>query len=158
MVAYAAYHQNRWNKVTHFFGVPLAIVSLLIPFAWFRFAPALDLRVSGAHVFYVGVLIYYWRLDRTLAAVIAALAIPLVLAAEWVARLPFLLSVGGFVLVTVLGWAIQLLGHYFEGKRPALTDNLLQIFNAPLFVVLEVFFLLGWRRTLRHEVEAALGA
>lgn len=155
MVTYAAYHRHPKNKLSHFFGVPLAIVSLLIPFAWFRFAPAPAL-VSGATLFYLGVMIYYFRLDRALAAVVAVVALPLVWAAERLGQLPFWQSVAAFVGVTVLGWAIQLLGHHFEGKRPALTDNLLQIFNAPLFVVLEVYFLFGLRQELRHEVEAEL--
>jgi len=52
----------------------------------------------------------------------------------------------------VAGWIIQLIGHAFEGKRPALADNLLQIFNAPLFLTVEVLLLLGFRRDLRGPV------
>ena len=44
------------------------------------------------------------------------------------------------------GQLIQLLGHAFEGRRPALFDNLLQVFNAPLFLTVEVMEYLGVRK------------
>ena len=38
MALYAAYHRNRWNKLTHFIGVPTIIFSILIPMGWARIA------------------------------------------------------------------------------------------------------------------------
>jgi uncharacterized membrane protein YGL010W len=69
--------------------------------------------------------------------------------ADRVALWPFFESLLVFLTTFVGGWTIQLLGHAFEGKRPALADNLLQIFNAPLFLTVEVAFLLGYRQDLR---------
>jgi uncharacterized membrane protein YGL010W len=43
---------------------------------------------------------------------------------------------------------LQLLGHYFEGRRPVV-DNIRQLFVAPLFLIVEVFAMLRWRRDLR---------
>ena len=38
--------------------------------------------------------------------------------------------------VFVLAWVVQLMGHYIEGKKPALMDGIIQAFNeAPLFSV-----------------------
>jgi hypothetical protein len=44
-------------------------------------------------------------------------------------------------------WALQFLGHFaFEGRSPSLFDNLFQaFFLAPLFVLLEMMFLVGYR-------------
>src|SRR5258708_30907223 len=36
MATYAAYHQDARNKVTHFIGVPVIVLSLFIPLAWLR--------------------------------------------------------------------------------------------------------------------------
>ncbi|EMR65525.1 putative duf962 domain-containing protein [Eutypa lata UCREL1] len=49
-------------------------------------------------------------------------------------------------------------GHgAFEGRAPALLDNLVQaIFLAPLFVWLELLFKFGYRRELRQRVEKAV--
>jgi uncharacterized membrane protein YGL010W len=55
--------------------------------------------------------------------------------------------------VFVGGWALQLLGHVFEGRRPALVDNFFQVFIAPLFLCAEVFFALGYKPQLHTAVE-----
>jgi len=51
-----------------------------------------------------------------------------------------------FALAFVGGWAFQLVGHVFEGKRPALVDNLFQALIGPMFLMAEVFVWLGLRR------------
>jgi uncharacterized membrane protein YGL010W len=38
-----------------------------------------------------------------------------------------------FAVLFVGGWILQLVGHVFEGRKPALVDNLFQIFVAPIF-------------------------
>lgn len=50
------------------------------------------------------------------------------------------------------------MGHgVFEGRKPALLDNLVQaLFLAPLFVWYEVLFKLGFYRGLKGEVERAV--
>lgn len=55
----------------------------------------------------------------------------------------------------VISWIAQFIGHgAFEGRAPALLDNLIQaIFLAPLFVWLEVLFMLGYRPELQSRVE-----
>jgi uncharacterized membrane protein YGL010W len=56
------------------------------------------------------------------------------------------------------GWILQLVGHVFEGRKPALTDNLFQIFVAPIFLCAEIFFALGYKPALHGAVQRrALG-
>ena len=40
----------------------------------------------------------------------------------------------------------------FEGRKPALADNLFQIFVAPIFLAAEVFFALGYKPQLHQRV------
>lgn len=58
----------------------------------------------------------------------------------------------------IVCWLFQFIGHgAFEGRAPALLDNLVQaIFLAPLFVWLEMLFKFGYRRELRQRVEKAV--
>jgi 2-hydroxy fatty acid dioxygenase len=60
--------------------------------------------------------------------------------------------------VFVASWVLQFLGHgKFEGRAPALLDNLVQaIFLAPLFVWLEVLFYFGYRPELQARVQKAV--
>jgi 2-hydroxy fatty acid dioxygenase len=51
--------------------------------------------------------------------------------------------------VQIIGWGLQFLGHgVFEGRRPALVDNVLLTLAAPLFVVLEVMMTFGYKTHL----------
>lgn len=58
----------------------------------------------------------------------------------------------------IVSWLLQFVGHgAFEGRAPALLDNLVQaIFLAPLFVWLEFLFKLGYRPELQARVEKAV--
>lgn len=47
-------------------------------------------------------------------------------------------------------------GHAFQGRKPALADNLLEIFVAPIFLVAEVFFALGPKREMLRKIGARL--
>jgi uncharacterized membrane protein YGL010W len=58
-----------------------------------------------------------------------------------------------FVGIKIFGWIIQLTGHVFEGRRPALVDNLIQALMAPLFLIAEVMFFFGIRKDLEKNVE-----
>src|SRR5947207_1783297 len=66
MSFYAAYHQDARNKVTHFIGVPVIILSLFIPLAWLRLDIG-DVTITAAMVFAGVVLAYYFVLDVPLA-------------------------------------------------------------------------------------------
>lgn len=60
--------------------------------------------------------------------------------------------------VHIFSWLIQFVGHgVFEGRAPALLDNLVQaIFLAPFFVWLEVLFAFGYRPELKSRLDCAV--
>ncbi len=147
--AYAAYHGDRRNKLTHFLGVPLVTFAIFLFLGWLRFVHDPEIPFTGATLFYLVVFLYYLVLDWKVALGQAPFTLFLLWLADRVALWPFAESGLVFLAAFLGGWAVQLLGHAFEGKRPALADNLLQIFNAPLFLTVEVAFLLGWRVDLR---------
>ena len=65
--------------------------------------------------------------------------------------------VTGFFLTQIGSWVPQILAHkFFEGRSPALLDNLAQAFLlAPFFVFYEVLFKFGYRPALAKEIHAA---
>ena len=152
MAVYAAYHRNRWNRLTHFIGVPAIIFAILIPMSWVSLGEDLSL----AHLFLGAVLAYYFLLDVPLALATAVAVGALFLAAKLAAGTGIAsgwIWSGAFF---VGGWVFQLVGHVFEGRRPALSDNLFQIFIAPIFLVAEVFFALGLKREVQRKIEERL--
>jgi uncharacterized membrane protein YGL010W len=148
MAFYAAYHRDRRNQLTHFVGVPAIAFSILIPMAWVHVGP-----VSLALVFLLGTLVWYWRLDRALAVTLAIVFLPAWAVAEAIARMSFVTGLTVFLVFFVGGWVVQLIGHAFEGRKPALVDNFLQVLVAPLFLAAEVYFALGLKQDLKAEVE-----
>jgi uncharacterized membrane protein YGL010W len=155
MSFYAAYHQDARNKATHFIGVPAIMLSLFIPLSWIRFEIGLaGIAVTAAMVFAAIVLIYYFMLDVPLALAMFAVTIALVWAGQQIAALGALQGWIWFAVLFVGGWILQLVGHVFEGRKPALADNLFQIFVAPLFLAAEVFFALGYKPRLHAAMQA----
>lgn len=58
----------------------------------------------------------------------------------------------------VVCWLAQFVGHgVFEGRAPALLDNLVQaLFLAPFFVWMEILFCLGYRPELKRRLDKAV--
>jgi uncharacterized membrane protein YGL010W len=152
MSTYAAYHQDARNKATHFVGVPVIILSLFIPLAWLRL-PLGEFELTGAMLFAGVVVAYYFVLDVPLALAMLVTTGLLVWAGDAIARLGYQTGLAWFFLLFAGGWALQLVGHVYEGRKPALADNLFQIFVAPIFLAAEVFFALGYRPKLHEEVQ-----
>jgi uncharacterized membrane protein YGL010W len=131
--------------------VPAIILSLFIPLAWIR----LDISgvpLTAAMLFAAVVLIYYFVLDVPLALAMLVITGALVWLGHQIAQLGSMAGWSWFAALFVGGWILQLVGHVFEGRKPALADNLFQIFVAPIFLAAEVFFALGYKPELRQRV------
>lgn len=157
MAVYAAYHRDPTNKAIHFVFVPLiawSAMGLLLQAGTWTLG---TVAVTLAHAAAVLLLAYYLALDFPLG-VAMAFAFTLLL----VTALQVQAALGGgawmlFLAVFAGSWVAQLVGHAaFEHRKPALVDNVLQVFVAPIFVVAEWAFALGLRRPLRAQVEAGM--
>jgi len=152
---YASYHRDSRNRATHFIGIPAIVFSLLVPLALWRF-PLFGLDASAAWVVALAALAGWIALDLTIGLAMVVAMVPLLVVAEWVA------ASGGaaiawivFAIFFIGGWAFQLVGHVFEGRRPALVDNLFQAFIGPMFIMAEVLMGLGLKPDLRRVIDGA---
>ena len=152
MSVYLRYHRNAKNRATHFVGVPLIIFAILIPMSWARVEMG-GFALTLAHLFVAAVLIYYFLLDVTIALAMVVVVGALLYFAQQAAALGYAPGGMWFAACFIAGWILQLVGHLFEGRKPALVDNFFQIFIAPLFLVAEVFFALGYKRDVAERVE-----
>ena len=152
MSFYAAYHQDARNKATHFVGVPLIAFSLMIPLGWLR----VDLGgfpLSAALVVTAVLLAYYLVLDIPLGLAMCAVFALMLWGVEPLSQASLGISATWFLVLFIGGWALQLWGHVYEGRKPALVDNLFQVFVAPIFLAAEVFFALGYKPVLHEAVQ-----
>jgi uncharacterized membrane protein YGL010W len=131
MAFYAAYHRDTRNKISHFIGVPLIVFGVMLALSWARISiGGVDLSLAMAIT--VWILVYYLLLDVALGAAMIVVLGALLYAADLVSHMGMAVGIAVFLLAFVGGWVIQLVGHVYEGRKPALVDNLFQIFVAPL--------------------------
>jgi uncharacterized membrane protein YGL010W len=142
---YRSYHRSPGCKATHFFGVPLVTFALLIALGWLSLAKG-GWHLTGAMVFVLGTLAYYFRLDTLLATLMTVIMLPVTWAADGISRLPYPVSLGVCLGCLAMGIVLQAWGHLIERKRPALADNFFQaVFTAPLFLLAEGLEGMGWK-------------
>jgi uncharacterized membrane protein YGL010W len=154
MAFYAAYHQDARNKATHFAGVPLIMLAILVPPSFVRIE-VLGFGVTAAMLLAAAVLAYYFVLDLALAIAMLVVLAVLIWLAELIAARGAAQGWTWFGILFAGGWLLQLAGHVFEGRKPALVDNLFQILVAPIFLMAEVFFALGYKPELRRRVSSS---
>jgi len=152
MAFYGCYHRDRRNRLTHFFGVPAIVFAVLIPLSFGQMTLG-DLTLTPGMIWAIIMSLYYIALDLAIGLAMAALFVPLLWAAGRVAALGTAPAVEIAAAVFVGGWIVQLIGHRFEGNKPALTANLFQTLVSPIFLTAELFFAVGFKRGLQEEVE-----
>lgn len=158
---YLAYHRDHRNVMTHVFGVPMIMFAILLllhraNFGWL--APSYFGGLTLGWIATLGFAVWYLSMERLAGGILALALVVASIAAAQLAALPGTTFWLLFAFFFVGGWIIQLVGHsVFEGRRPALTDNILQIFVAPLFLVLEALFAIGQLQDVKAEIERRSG-
>ncbi|KAF1918881.1 hypothetical protein BDU57DRAFT_468314 [Ampelomyces quisqualis] len=170
LVFYGAYHRDPTNVAIHIACVP---VLLATAFQFGTNTPSLPIRAPALLnrlnlPLNAGTLLAatYSTLYLLLSPNAAGLGVtPVVLGAAALANKisnkynrPRVNSIA--IAVHVVSWIAQFVGHgKFEGRKPALLDNLVQaVFLAPLFVWYEVLFKLGFYKGLQREVDVGIEA
>jgi uncharacterized membrane protein YGL010W len=148
---YASYHRDERNRATHFIGIPAIVFSILVPIALVRVG-GISLAVPVALLALIG----WIALDRVIGLAMVVVMLPMLLVAEWIARSTSSATAWSvFAIFFAGGWAFQLVGHVWEGRRPALTDNLFQAFIGPMFIMAEVLMALGLKQDLKAALDNA---
>ena len=155
---YADYHRDGRNILTHFVGVPMilwAVVILLSRPAWVLEGSGLVL--SPAVLAALAASVYYMLLDTRYGISLAVVLALMLAAGAWLAQQTLSLWLGVGIGLFVVGWIIQFVGHYWEGRKPAFMDDIVGLLIGPLFVLAEMGFALGWRKEVQHAIELHSG-
>ncbi|HEX7436409.1 MAG TPA: Mpo1-like protein [Caldimonas sp.] len=154
---YAAYHRDRRNIVSHFIGVPMIVFAVGVLLA----RPVLP--IGGISVTPAGVafaLAAAWYLTRgnlVLGLAVGAAVGVLMRLAHSLAPAGIAAWLAWGVGIFVVGWLIQFVGHWYEGKKPVFVDDLVGLLVGPMFIVAEAMFGLGWNRPMLEEIEQRVG-
>ena len=154
---YAAYHRDRRNILSHFVGVPMIVFAVGVLLA----RPAIPLGVVSLTPGWIAFLLaagwYLTRGNLVLGTAVSAVVGFLILLAHGVATGSIAVWLAWGLGIFLLGWVIQFLGHWYEGRKPAFVDDLVGLLVGPMFVVAEGLFALGWNRPLQDEIERRVG-
>ncbi|WP_207247301.1 DUF962 domain-containing protein, partial [Pseudomonas sp. GW460-8] len=132
---YAAYHRDPRNIASHFIGIPLIVVAVAVLLSrpqWVGgwVSPAVLLALASAW--------FYLRLEVRLGVLMTVLLGLCVWAGQVLAQQNTLVWLSSGIGMFVVGWAIQFVGHHYEGRKPAFVDDVTGLIVGPLFVVVEL--------------------
>lgn len=154
---YALYHRDRRNIASHFVGIPMIVFAIGVLLA----RPAFGIEgitLTPAWIAFALSAIWYLTRGNLVLGLATTVAVGVLIAAAhrvgggsigaWLAW-----GLGFFVV----GWVIQFVGHWYEGKKPAFVDDIIGLLVGPMFVVAEAMFALGWGKELLAEIEQRAG-
>lgn len=155
MVQYAHYHRDQRNIATHCVGIPLIVFGIGVLLARWQWGAG---PLNAAWLLWVASTLWYASRGNAVLGGAVSLVNGLLFAAaqgfaggsvaDWLGW-----GVGSFAV----GWVLQFIGHYFEGRKPAFVDDLVGLLVGPMFVTGEALFALGWGKTLLAEIERSAG-
>lgn len=149
LVCYSEAHRDQVNGVMHIIGNPIIFIGVVLPLCLLPIT-VFGVQTSVAPVLVIPALLLWTVWDVALGLAIVVAAIPLLFIAGAIANS---VSVAWLWIISVtlfvLGWALQIVGHQvFEGKRPTLLDNPIQVLISPMYIFAKLFVALGLRPDL----------
>lgn len=153
--AYAGYHRDERNRVTHIFGIPIIFLTIVLPLSLWRLS-LFGIPLNAAIALAIPAIAAWILLDAGVGLALLVAIIPLLLIAAMVAALVsstvvWLLAGSLFVI----GWTLQIFGHArFEHHKPALLDNPMHLLIGPMFLIAKLLVDLGFRPDLAQTIQA----
>jgi uncharacterized membrane protein YGL010W len=145
LAAYGESHTSQANKRLHWVCIPLIVLSLLgllqalpVPAPLAQAAPGVDWSIIAA----VMAAAYYLTLSASLAAGSLLVLGALLAGAHSLGGLPWPLWLSS-VVIFVLAWIGQFIGHVIEGRRPSFFEDLQFLLIGPLWLLAAAYRRLG---------------
>ena len=157
LTQYAEYHRDRRNILTHVVGVPMIVFALGVLLAGVSFRLG-GLALTPAWLAFAALASWYLTRGHLGIGAATTLAVgALMLLAHRVSGGALSAWLAWSLGFFVVGWTLQFLGHYYEGRKPAFADDLIGLLVGPMFVVLEMLAPAGFFKDLIAEIEGRVG-
>lgn len=144
---YGVSHQNKTNKLIHWFCIPLIVFSLLgllmsIPVPFFEFS----VYINFASLFLLMALVFYIRLSFSLFLGFLFLG-GLMLILNYYLFETLLYNKSYMALISlaifVVAWIGQFIGHKIEGEKPSFFEDLQFLLIGPAWLLQFIYKKLG---------------
>lgn len=142
---YGESHRHPTNKRIHWVCVPVIVFSVVgilwslpVPAAFVAISPAMNWAV----LFAMAAVVYYFILSPSLAVGMVAVLAGMLALADWMDGLAtplWLIS----VVIFVVAWIGQFVGHHVEGRKPSFLKDLLFLMIGPAWLLAFVYRRLG---------------
>jgi uncharacterized membrane protein YGL010W len=129
---YASYHRTKGNKWFHRLGIPMIMLTLIGMLARVGIATIGKVRIDAGMLLIALAVVYYLMLEWRLAIPMLVVSIAFYLLGVW-------LPMWANVVLFVLGWIFQFIGHIvYEHRQPAFFRNVVHLLIGPLWILNDV--------------------
>ena len=132
---YGLSHTHPTNEAIHLVAIPAIMLSLIG--LMFALHPALAL------VFFAASMVYYARLSWPFTGCMLLFSSVILAVIDALHTQGVLVTVS--LVVFVVAWIFQFIGHRIEGKKPSFFEDVQYLWVGPLFVLSKGFLRLGLR-------------
>lgn len=151
--SYKSVHFNKRNIKTHFVGVPLIVWAVTVLLSINTFSLELagqTITYTPAIIFFTLSMLYYLKLHIKLGLGMLVYTVINIYLASLVADMENAVWIG--ISAFVIGWVIQFIGHIYEKAKPAFFDDIMGLAIGPLFLMSEIYFMLGFEKNLEKNI------
>ena len=136
---YALYHKNKTNKLIHWVCIPLIMFSLfgllsLIEPLTFTLNKSIY-KISILSAFILMAILYYLKLSKNLAVGMLLISIIFITAIDIISIFQTKQLLLIYVLIFIVAWIGQFIGHKIEGKKPAFFKDLKFLLIGPAWML-----------------------
>jgi uncharacterized membrane protein YGL010W len=149
---YGESHQNKINKLFHWICIPAIVFSLMgllasVPAGFIQqlFPDHIRPYVNFATVFLLITLIYYLRLSLMLALGMLLFAAFCIIGNVWLMQHVSLPLWQTSLIIFVIAWIGQFIGHKIEGKKPSFFKDIQFLMVGPAWLLHFIYKKIGIR-------------
>ncbi|MDJ0836892.1 MAG: DUF962 domain-containing protein [Acidobacteriota bacterium] len=129
---YASYHKNPKNKLTHYFGIPMIVYTVIVFLRMIDLPQVGPVNLDGALLTMVPVGIFYLMLNVGTGVGMLLIFAGMYLLAPMIT---WPVALGAFIF----GWILQFVGHHYEGRKPAFFKNGVHLLIGPLWILNDLY-------------------
>ena len=141
---YGQSHQNPINKFIHWCAVPV-IYACVFALLWAIPTPSVFASpwLNWATIVMLPVLIFYFVLSTIIGVAMSVFTVALAILVNWYVGLSLFSLAWLSLIVFVIMWIFQFIGHGIEGKKPSFFKDLQFLLIGPIWLMADLLRRLG---------------
>ena len=141
---YGVSHQNKTNKIIHYFCVPLIFFSIVGLLLSIPLGPLNKIDqpylINWASIALIPVLYFYLRLAIKMAIAILIFSVVCIYLNFQICCYVGLDLWAVSLIIFAVAWVFQFYGHKIEGKKPSFIDDIQFLLIGPAWIINHLFF------------------